>query len=273
MYTICARFLRWIVRPLQAAGCPRTHRDNEHRGGGDMATVGDYVRGVRDDLVERFGMQEVHGADDGPWLSLGAQAPIGEARRYHGQDVARIVNVGVDLPDGSLAAHMLVVQAPATSALPHLAIDLMKFPNGFGFFVDLLPRVDLSAHVAYVDEVYAVLDKPFEVLESTPGLVQVPMPPRMLAFYSPWMLHKFECPDLDLLTETIDAFVTQFVALATDGIRAPELPSGDELATRDQRHRDVLFDPTFDPVWQQVTPLLGADAVTTIRETLGSPLT
>lgn len=235
-------------------------------------TVAAYITGVRDDLAARFDLEEVAGPD-GPWLQLGAAARVGQARRFHGDTIARMLHVGVDLPDGSLAAHMLVVQTPAESPVPHLAIDLMKFPNGYGFFVDLLPRVDLSSNVAYVDDVYAPLDKTFEVLESTPGLVQVPMPPRMLAFYSPWMLHKFECPDLDLLTTTIDAFVQQFVTLATDGLATTDLPDRDELAARDQRHRDVLFDPTFDPVWQQVTPLLGAEAVTTIRETLGSPLT
>lgn len=240
-----------------------------------MSAVGEYVMAIRDDLVARYALDEVSGADGGPWLSLGVQAPIGSARRFEGATIARMLHVGVDLHEGPMApmaAHMLVVQAPGDSPLPHLAIDLMQFPNGFGFFVDLLPRVDLSANVAYVDEVYAALDETFATIEGIEGLVQVPMPPRMLAFYSPWMLHKFEAPDLTVLTDAIDAFVAQFHVLADKGLQAAGLPSGEELAVRDQHHRDVLFDPTFDPVWQQVTPLLGADAVTMIRETLGAPL-
>ncbi len=236
------------------------------------SAVASYVTGVRDALVDRHGLVEVEAADGGPWLTLGTERPVGAARLYSGEAIARMLHVGVDLPDGSLAAHMLVVQTAAASAVPHLAIDLMTFPNGHGFFVDLLPRVDLSANVAYVDEVYASLDPTFEAIENVPGLVQVPMPPRMLAFYSPWMLHKFEAPDLAVLTDAIDAFVDRFQALVDEGVQAPGLPDAAALAARDQRHRDVLFDPTFDPVWQQVTPLLGEDAVTMIRETLGAPL-
>ncbi len=234
-------------------------------------TVGGYVSGVRDALVARLGLTEILADDGGPWLTLGAAAPIGAARMFRGPGIGRLVHVGVDLPDGSMAAHMLIVHTEAGSAIPHLAIDLMRFPDSYGFFVDLLPRVDLCANLAYVDEVYAPLDGTFETLESTEGLVQVPMPPRMLAFYSPWMLHKFSCPDLGFLIETIAPFVTQFEHLISTGLEA-SVPDAADLAIRDQHHRDVLFDPTFDPVWQQVTPLLGADAVTTIRETLGSPL-
>lgn len=239
-------------------------------------TVGAYVSGVRDLLVERFGLTEVLAEDGGPWLTLGAQAPIGAARQFRGDvdgtGIARLVHVGVDMPDGSMAAHMLVAHTAAGSIIPHLAIDLMRFPDSYGFFVDLLPRIDLNANLAYVDEVYAPLDDTFETLEATEGLVQVPMPPRMLAFYSPWMLHKFSCPDLGFLIETIDPFVERFVAMLGDGLQTTDLYGTNDLEARDQRHRDVLFDPTFDPVWQQVTPLLGAEAVTTIRTTLGSPL-
>lgn len=234
--------------------------------------VGEFVLGLRERLVTTFDLEEQHGADGGPWLRLGAQAPVGEARLWHGDDLARVAHVAVDLPDGSLSAHMLVAQTAATTAVPHLGVDMMKFPTGYGYFVDLLPKIDLAGNIAFTDEVYAPLDEVFPKLAKDDELTLVDMPPRMLAFYSPWMLHHFGSPDLERLSDVVAVYVDRFVDLLQGGITAGGLPATDEMAARDQRYRDVLFDPDFDPVWKQVTPLLGAEAVDTIRTTLGSAL-
>jgi hypothetical protein len=230
-----------------------------------------FVVGLRDTIADAFDMVEV-GRDEGGALPLGPDGSLGAFRLWRGDAVSRLVHVGVSLPDGSMDAHMLVAQTPAGSAVPHLGVDVMRFPDGFAEFVDLIPRVDLVAHRGYVERVYADLDPHYERFAADPAARVVPMPPSMLAYYSPWMLHHMGLPTLDQITDSVGTYVERFIELAKDGLRDLDLPSADAVAQRDRLHRGVLFDPDFDPVWRQVEPLLGSDAVTTIRETLAAPL-
>ena len=240
-----------------------------------MATVTDTVPGfvvsLRDRIVDAFDLEEA-AADDGGALPLGAGGELGSFRLWRGDRVARLAHVGVSLPDGSMDAHMLVGQTPAGSAVPHLGVDVMRFPDGFAHFVDLIPRVDLVAHRGYVDRVYAGLDPHFEQFAADAAARIVPMPPSMLAYYSPWMLHHMGLPDLTAITKAVGTYVDRFVELARDGLTGVADVTAGQLAERDRLHRGVLFDPDFDPVWRQVEPLLGAPAVTAIRETLAAPL-
>jgi hypothetical protein len=230
-----------------------------------------FVVGLRDTITDAFDMVEVE-RDEGGALPLGPDGSLGTFRLWRGDAVSRLVHVGVSLPDGSMDAHMLVAQTPAGSAVPHLGVDVMRFPDGFAEFVDLIPRVDLVAHRGYVERVYADLDPHYERFAADPAARVVPMPPSMLAYYSPWMLHHMGLPTLDQITDSVGTYVERFIELAKDGLRDLDLPSADAVAQRDRLHRGVLFDPDFDPVWRQVEPLLGSDAVTTIRETLAAPL-
>ena len=235
------------------------------------ADVASLVTDVRDSLVATFHLDEVSRSDGGD-LPLGPDGSLGAFRLWRGERVARLAHVGVTTPEG-MTAHMLVAQTPAGSAAPHLGVDVMRFPDGFAHFVDLLPRVDLVAHRDYVERVYAGLDPHYELFAAHPSAAVVPMPPSMLAYYSPWMLHHMGLPTLDEISAALWAYVDRFCELAqgggTDGL---SLPDPTQLAERDRLHRRVLFDPDFDPVWRQVEPLLGAEAVTTIRETLAAPL-
>jgi hypothetical protein len=230
-----------------------------------------FVVGLRDSIVEAFDLVEADRAGGGA-LPLGPDGELGSYRLWTGDRVRRLVHVGVSLPDGSMDAHMLIAQTPAGTAVPHLGVDVMRFPDGFAEFVDLIPRVDLVAHRGYVERVYADLDPHYERFAAEPSARIVPMPPSMLAYYSPWMLHHMGLPTLELIADSIATYVTRFIELAADGLVGVDIPGSVELAARDRLHRGVLFDPDFDPVWRQVEPLLGTEAVTTIRETLASPL-
>jgi hypothetical protein len=234
------------------------------------AAVPTFVTGLRDEIVAAFDMVEVDRAGGGS-LPLGPGGELGAFRLWRGKAVQRLVHVGVTTPDG-MDAHMLVAQTPAGSAVPHLGVDVMRFPDGFAEFVDLIPRVDLVAHREYVERVYGDLDPHYEHFAADPSARVVPMPPSMLAYYSPWMLHHMGLPDLDSIAKSVGSYVNRFIELASDGLAGVPVPESAELAARDRLHRGVLFDPDFDPVWKQVEPLLGAQAVTTIRETLAAPL-
>ena len=234
-------------------------------------TVPGFVESLRDDIIHAFDLVEADRAGGGA-LPLGADGQLGAFRLWTGERVRRLVHVGVTTPDG-MDAHMLVAQTPAGSAVPHLGVDVMRFPDGYAEFVDLIPRLDLVAHREYVERVYGDLDPHYEKFAADPAARVVPMPPSMLAYYSPWMLHHMGLPALDSIAKSVGTYVERFIELARDGLAGVPVPAPEELAARDRLHRGVLFDPDFDPVWRQVEPLLGAPAVTTIRETLAAPLT
>ncbi len=113
-------------------------------------------------LVDTLGLQEQSGADGGPYLPLVSQLPmvqgeVGNVRLFTGAPLFRVVTCSLAVPPMQLDSHMLFAFTPAGSAVPHFTLDSVKAGEHFAFHLDLIPRVDLGANLAYMDEVYGPL--------------------------------------------------------------------------------------------------------------------
>ncbi|MDD9370239.1 MAG: hypothetical protein PV358_09015, partial [Acidimicrobiales bacterium] len=89
---------------------------------------------------------------------------------------------------------------------------------------------------------------------------------RQYAVMSPWMLVQRATPEAFAEVGTaVDAYLDRFAALAVDGVQSPVSLDADDLATRDRRHREVLFSADVDPVWVNVGRLLGPELTERLR--------
>lgn len=212
-------------------------------------------------IVDRFGLQE-QGA---PYLELRSPmspAPVGQVRLFAGGPVHKMVYIGLTVPFIGLDSHMIFAFTAPDSPVPHFTLDSVLAGPHFAFHLDMLPRVDLGANLAYIDEVFQPLTAVFDTAKTIPGLTPAHLSPRQYAIMSPWMLaYRATEAAFAQIDDHVDRYLAHWFHIVTSGISPATLSSLDNhsFATRDQRNRAAIFNPQVDPVWAQIDRLLGAE--------------
>lgn len=230
-------------------------------------------------ILDRFTLDEVTGDDGAAYLPLPGPMPDagGVCRVWTGDgDIERMVYVGIAFPPAQLDSHMIFAFGRSTNALPHFTLDSISAPGTFAFHLDLIQRVDLGSNLAYMDGVYGPITDVNAKAKQLEGLSEAALSPRQLALMSPWMLaSRADDAAFRAIREHIDAYFEQWATLVEQGLPAGADPGldGEALADRDRRNREALFNPDVDPVWHQITPIIGEENAGRIIEVLqGKPL-
>lgn len=202
--------------------------------------------------------------------------PCGKVRLFEGERIARLIYIGIDhtmvarhvpgQPLGRVDSHMIFAFTPASSAVPHFTLDSIysfvpPMPEPvLAYHLDLIPRVDVGAHLAYMDRVYGgEVDDAFAKARKVEGFVPPSLTPRQLALMSPWMLAHRASPEA-FAQIPMEVYLDRFCALVESGVPASCLSpmARDGLAERDSLNRSILFNPEVDPVWTQVERVIGS---------------
>ena len=230
-------------------------------------------------IVSRFGCTELHGAETPERLPLTAEMmhdnKVGEMRVWRTPDVIDVVYVGLTVPVIGLDSHMMFAFSPPGSPVPHFTLDSVMNDPQFAFHLDLIPQVDLGAHLAYMDHCFGPLTELLEAGEAIEGLEPARLSPRQYAIMSPWMfVHRANEAAFAAIGSTVDAYRDHWASLVEAGVPTDVLDglSADDLAARDRANRAIIFDPDVDPVWDRVTQLVGAEQSDLVRGTLAHPL-
>lgn len=221
---------------------------------------------TRDQIQRRFSLSEV----GSPYLSLTSPmspAPVGAVRIYAGGPIRKMVYIGLTVPPIGLDSHMLFAFTEPDSLVPHFTLDSVLAGPHFAFHLDLIPRVDLGANLAYLNEVFQPLTAHFEAGNAIEGLTQAHLAPRQYAIMSPWMFtHRATEAAFAQIEATVNHYLNHWFALVEGGVKSDVV--GLNPAERDQRNRAAIFSPAVDPVWAQVERLVGADVGARLREIL-----
>ncbi|WP_406316042.1 hypothetical protein OHA77_03320 [Streptosporangium sp. NBC_01639] len=201
---------------------------------------------------------------DTPLTSPMAPQPVGRLRVLRSEPadrVDKVVTVSLVVPTIGLDSHMIFAFTPADSAVPHFTLDSVRSSEYHAMHLDLIPRVELATHLDYLDTTHLPLTPLLEAAWEIDGVSPAAVGPRQRAMMSPWMVVARATEDaFTRLGATVDAYLDHWLALADKGVTA----EGD-LAARDRVNRANLFSPEVDPVWHQVTRLLGADQAERVR--------
>ena len=217
-------------------------------------------------IVDRFALREVPGEDGGPHMALFSQAPmyegrVGQVRLFRGEPLFQVVTSTIVVPPIGLDSHMMFAFTPSDSAVPHFTLDSVKAGDHHAFHLDLIPRLDLGAHLAYMDECFTPLSSAFAKGEATDGFSKAQLSPRQCAIMSPWMLAKRATAEaFAAIDALVDEYLRHWFQLVEGGVTAAADVTAATLIERDRRNKAIIFNRDVDKVWDQITPLIGADA-------------
>ncbi len=218
-------------------------------------------------IINRFQMHEI-GA---PYMSLTSPmspAPIGALSLFAGEKVRKMVYIGLVVPPIGLDSHMLFAFTPPESPSPHFTLDSVMAGPSFAFHLDLIPRADLGANLAYMNAVFDDLTPIFEEARKIEGLTPAQLGPKQYALMSPWMLaYRASQSAFEQIQAPVNAYLNHWFKLVEHGLPAEAAPSGD-LVARDRINRAAIFNPNVDKVWAQVEQLVGAETGARMRAIL-----
>lgn len=227
-------------------------------------------------LIDTLRLQERGGPDGIPYLRLTSSSaqPVGTVRVFQGAGLDQVVLINLTVPALAIESHMIFAFSAKDSALPHFTLDAVAVGDGFAFHLDLVPRVDLAAHRDMVDLVFQPLTAAYESGRAVAGLTAAQLSPRQRALMSPWMLaFRATAEAFAHIDATVEAYLEHWLQLAQKGLPAAALLDVDvaQLGPRDGQLRASLFDPEIDPVWNQVTRLVGNQTSAALRDFLREP--
>lgn len=234
----------------------------------------DLCLGTLDRLIERTKVTEVLGEDGGPFRTLNlapqpagsplsSDGPLGAYRIWTGDGaVTKVAYAGISVPSLNMDTHMIYAFSNPDSAVPHFTLDSVEAHGTLAFHLDLNPRVDLGSHLEYMDYVYGPLTEVFNSGKAIEGLSEAQLTPRQRAIMSPWMLVSRATPDAYRQMGTrVEDYLGRWFTLGEQGLPESVLDSiaDTDLKARDAANRAMIFSRDVDPVWDQITPLVGDD--------------
>lgn len=217
-------------------------------------------------IVERTGLVETTG-ESGPLLDLTSPMspePVGSLRVWTGgKGVAKAVYCGLAVEAIGLDSHMVFAFTDADSLVPHFTLDSVFGQGSFAFHLDLIPRLELASHLGYVDAAFTPLTDVFEEVQQREGLSPAHIGPRQRAMMSPWMcVNRATEAAFTGMGTAVSAYLEHWLRLLDGGFPQEVVDSAadTDLAQRDLANRAALFSPAVDPVWHQITRLVGDQA-------------
>jgi hypothetical protein len=228
------------------------------------------------ELTTSLSLTEITNADGSVWLPLVSHAPFhqgncGQARLFEGGGLARVVTCSITAPAIGLDSHMLFAFTPSSGGVPHFTVDSVQAGEHMAFHLDLIPRVDMATHLAYMDWAFGGLTPGFTAAADIEGLSPAMITPRQRAVMSPWMVVNRASPEAFAHVQPLVlTYLKHWLSLLASGVPADCLPdqSAAQLSARDKANKAIIFDPDVDKVWNQIRGLIGTDAVEAIRAKL-----
>ncbi|WP_067720875.1 hypothetical protein [Nocardia yamanashiensis] len=214
---------------------------------------------VGDTLTSALGLEL---AEDLPLTSAISPEPVGRLRVWRGGPIDKAVRVDLVVPPIGLDSHMIFAFTGTDSAVPHFTVDAVYGGDYHAMHLDLIPRADLAVQLEYLDAAFLPLTPLLEDAWRIEGVSPAAIGPRQRAMMSPWMVVCRATADaFRALDPIVDAYLAHWLTLVDKGVPAVD---GDPAA-RDRANRANLFSPEVDPVWAQVTRLLGAEQAEHVR--------
>ena len=233
-----------------------------------MSLSADLCLGTVEAIADRLELAETVST---PLASAMDGSSVGAHRVLARDGVAALVYVGMTVEAFGLDSHMCFAFTPADSPVPHFTVDSVLAGPHYAFHLDLIPRVDPGANLAYLDHCYGPLTEVHDKVAEIEGLTPAHLSPRQWQLMSAWMLaHRADEDGFRAVFGAVAAYRDHWLGLVGDGVPADAIggATAEQLADRDARNRAAIFNPEVDPVWARVDQLLGPEVSADIQTSL-----
>ena len=233
-----------------------------------MSLSADLCLGTVEAIASRLELEE---AVSTPLASVMDGSPVGTHRVLTRDGVAALVYVGMTVEAFGLDSHMCFAFTPSVSPVPHFTVDSVRAGPHYAFHLDLIPRLDPGANLAYIDHCYGPLTEIHDETMQIEGLTPAHLSPRQWQLMSAWMLaHRADEDGFRAVFGAVTAYRDHWLGLVADGIPDEAIgeATAEQLTARDARNRAAIFNPEIDPVWARVDQLLGPEVSAAIRTSL-----
>lgn len=239
----------------------------------------EFIERLIDKSLAAVGWQELHGADDRPYMELSFAEDPAQSAGYvrvweaPGSPLDRMVHMR--LQAGPVETQLLFLFGRPETCMPHLHTQVVQFPpDGYVYNIDLIPRVDPVDHPEWFDKVFGPLRRPYKkaVSNRENSCAQAPANPALAVFMSPYGIGSAQTDraELDRVEPSIVAYMDHYLMLAAEQWDATD-PA--VQADRDRRHMERFFADELDPrAWNGVYRIIGEDAGRAVKALLQSPL-
>ena len=233
-----------------------------------MSLSADLCLGTVEKIEARLSLTETVST---PLVSAIDGSAVGTHRVLSCDGVAALVYVGMTVEAFGLDSHMCFAFTPAQSPVPHFTVDSVLAGPHYAFHLDLIPRLDPGANLAYIDHCYGPLTEVHDRVVQSEGLTPAHLSPRQWQLMSAWMLaHRADEDGFRGVFDAVAHYRDHWLRLVVEGVPAGAVggagPEG--LDRRDSRNRSAIFNPDVDPVWARVEQLLGPETSADIRSSL-----
>lgn len=233
-----------------------------------MSLSADLCLGAVEAIEARLGLAETVNT---PLVSALDGSPVGSHRVLTSEGVAALVYVGMTVEAFRLDSHMCFAFTPPHSPVPHFTVDSVLAGPHYAFHLDLIPRLDPGANLAYIDHCYGPLTETHDEVLQIEGLSAAHLSPRQWQLMSAWMLaHRADENGFAAVFGAVAQYRDHWLELVLEGVPGDALGGAapEELDRRDQRNREAIFSPDVDPVWARVDQLLGPETSAKIQTSL-----
>lgn len=246
-----------------------------------MSASADLCLSTVDHIVSTLGLVEQAGdAPDAVHMlrsPMMPDAPVGRMRIFSRPGVCELMYVGLTVAPIGLDSHMLFAFTPDDSPVPHFTLDSVAGggqPGAqaeFAFHLDLIPRLDLGAHLGYLRHCFEPLTAIKAEAATIAGLTPANLSPTQYAVMSAWMIvNRANEQAFREVERAVVAYRDHWLSLVSAGVPSGVLDGvgASEIAERNRRNRAIVFDSTVDPVWGRVGQLVGAETSEVLRRRL-----
>jgi hypothetical protein len=232
-----------------------------------------------DAIVKHLDLDEIHGEDSSEYQLLTSpmvpDGSVGSFRVWNKPDVVTIAYVGITVEMIHLDSHMMFAWAPATSPVPAMTVDSVQFSESeYAFHLDVTPKLDLGAHLAYMDYCYGALTPIRAAAAQIEGLSPAEITERQHALMSEWMcVNRATADAFGEMHGIVDQYRDHWLTLVDKGIPEEMLDgvTPEQISDREHKNRSFVFNPDVDPVWEKIGQLIGEDEAEQLCNTLGTP--
>lgn len=236
-----------------------------------------------DQLVDKLELTEVKNHPGKSWMDMHVkdlfnhtimgEDLVGEVRVFVGEKISKLVYCRMTVHWMGMDSHMIFAFTKNNSPVPHFTLDSVRAPKGVNaFHLDMITRVDLGAHLKYMDYFYSPLSETAEKVMSMEGKTAANLTLRQMAVMSPWMgfgrLETKSYEEFKVHVQTyLDHWLDRLNTVNDGGLPAEiaEEIADCDLEGRSAANRKMIFNRDVDPVWAQIDRVVGMEVSEKIR--------